>query len=84
MKEPHPTESDPDLEGLEPLLSIDAVAAYLGVPVATIDDWRVDGRVPRAVRIGRHLKFLRSDVRGWVATRRETVPGLLPDSMARP
>ena len=84
MAHTHPTAGDPGLEGLEPLLSIDTVAAYLGVPVATIYDWRVDGKGPRAVRIGRHLKFLRSDVRDWVATRRETVPGLLPDSMARP
>jgi hypothetical protein len=29
--------------GLEPLLSIEQLAEYLGVPVTTIYDWRVDG-----------------------------------------
>ncbi|MGH3736606.1 MAG: helix-turn-helix domain-containing protein [Micromonosporaceae bacterium] len=29
--------------GLEPLLTIQELAEYLDVPVATIYDWRVDG-----------------------------------------
>lgn len=42
---------------LEPLMSIDDLAAYLGVPVTTIYDWRVSGKGPCAIRVGRHLKF---------------------------
>jgi hypothetical protein len=30
--------------GLEPLLKIEQLAGYLGVPVTTICDWRVDGQ----------------------------------------
>ena len=45
------------LSGLEPLLCIEALAEYLGVPVTTIYDWRVDGKGPCAIRIGRHVKF---------------------------
>ena len=34
--------------GLEPLLNIDELADYLGVPVSTIYDWRTNGKGPRA------------------------------------
>jgi excisionase family DNA binding protein len=63
------------VSGLEPLLSIDELAQYLGVPVTTIYDWRVDGKGPRAIRVGRHLKFAVSDVKAWIAEHRETAPG---------
>ena len=36
----------PPIGGLDPLLSIADLAEYLGVPVATIYDWRVDGKGP--------------------------------------
>ena len=60
---------------MEPLMSIDAVADYLGVSVPTIYDWRVSGKGPRAIRVGRHLKFAVSDVQAWVAAQREAAPG---------
>jgi excisionase family DNA binding protein len=57
--------------GLEPLLTIAELADYLGVPVATIYDWRVDGKGPRGIRIGRSVKFAVSDVRAWIDAHRE-------------
>lgn len=57
--------------GLEPLLDIDELAAYLGVPVSTIYDWRTRGLGPVAHRFGKHLKFAASDVRAWVDQQRE-------------
>jgi excisionase family DNA binding protein len=66
---------DPVGAALEPLMSIDAVADYLGVSVPTIYDWRVSGKGPRAIRVGRHLKFAVSDVQAWVAAQREAAPG---------
>ncbi|WP_242504081.1 helix-turn-helix transcriptional regulator [Promicromonospora panici] len=60
---------------LEPLLSIEQLAEYLGVPVTTIYDWRVDGKGPRGVRVSRYVKFAASDVREWVAQQREPEPG---------
>lgn len=62
--------------GLEPLLSIEELAEYLDVPVATIYDWRVDGKGPCAVRIGRRIKFAISDINAWIASQREVSPGL--------
>ena len=67
------------ISGLEPLLSIEDLAEYLGVPVTTIYDWRVDGKGPCGVRVGRHVKFTRSDVLAWIEAQRESRPGGKPD-----
>ncbi|WP_227468062.1 helix-turn-helix transcriptional regulator [Microbacterium sp. YJN-G] len=37
--------------GLEPLLDVGELAAYLGVPVSTVYDWRTRGLGPRAYRL---------------------------------
>ena len=60
-----------DAFGLEPLLDVTELAAYLGVPVSTLYDWRTRGKGPAAYRFGKHLKFAVSDVRAWVAEQRE-------------
>ncbi|MHA3722556.1 helix-turn-helix transcriptional regulator [Leucobacter sp. HY1910] len=59
---------------LEPLLDIEELANYLGIPVATIYDWRVRGHGPRAHRLGKHLKFALSDIQTWMAEQREPGP----------
>jgi excisionase family DNA binding protein len=64
---------------LDPLLSIEELAEYLGVPVTTIYDWRVDGKGPCGVRVGRHVKFTVSDVLAWIDEQRESRPGQHPD-----
>lgn len=61
--------------GLDPLLSLDELAEYLGIPVRTIYDWRTDGKGPCGVRVGKHVKFFVSDVREWLAKQRESSPG---------
>lgn len=65
-----------ELWGLEQLLDINELAAYLRVPVSTIYEWRAKGRAPRAHRYGKHLTFAVSDVRAWVEAQKE------PDSSA--
>lgn len=60
--------------GLQRLLSIEELAAYLGIPKQSIYDWRVDGRGPRAYRLGKRLRFAVADVRDWVETQRESAP----------
>jgi len=42
-------ETNSTLSGLEPLMSIEALAEYLDVPVTTIRDWRTDGKGPCAI-----------------------------------
>ena len=65
--------------GLEPLLSVEALAEYLGVPVTTIYDWRTDGKGPCGIRIGKHVKFAVADVKAWIAGQREQEPGRGPE-----
>ena len=59
---------------LEPLLDAGELAAYLGVPLSTVYDWRTRGLGPRAYRFGKHLKFAVSDVRAWIEQQREPGP----------
>lgn len=57
--------------GLEPLLSINELADYLGVPVSTIYDWRTNGKGPRAYRFGKRIMFGVTDIHAWMETMRE-------------
>lgn len=57
--------------GMDPLLSIDELADYLGLPARTIYAWRTEGKGPRGVRLGKHVKFLVSDVQAWLAAQRD-------------
>lgn len=58
--------------GLEPLMDINELADYLGVPVTTIYDWRSRNAGPPAYRFGKHLKFAVSDVSVWIESQRES------------
>ncbi|HEY5224314.1 MAG TPA: helix-turn-helix domain-containing protein [Microbacteriaceae bacterium] len=51
---------------LERLLTIEELSEYLGVPVRTLYDWRVDGRGPKALHAGRVLRYPESRVRAWI------------------
>jgi excisionase family DNA binding protein len=55
-----------ETDKLEPLLSTTDVAEYLGVPVKTLYAWRYRREGPPAARVGRHVRYRRSDVEGWV------------------
>lgn len=57
---------------LEPLLNINELADYLGVPISTIYDWRTNGKGPRAYRFGKRIMFGVSDVRAWMDTMRDS------------
>lgn len=48
------------------LLSPDDLATYLGVPVKTVYNWRSEGKGPRGVKVGRHLRFRMADVQAWL------------------
>lgn len=70
-------DTTPDIDhtlGLDPLLSVEDLSSYLGIPVSTIYDWRTRGCGPPAYRFGKHLKFAVSDVRLWVKQQRDATP----------
>jgi predicted DNA-binding transcriptional regulator AlpA len=51
------------------LWSVQDVSRFLGVPVATLHQWRYLGTGPKAYRVGKHLRYDPSDVKAWLDTR---------------
>jgi predicted DNA-binding transcriptional regulator AlpA len=49
-----------------PLMSTADLADYIQKPIATIYAWRVRGEGPSAIRVGRDLRYRRSDVEQWL------------------
>lgn len=58
---------------LRELWGIDDVANYLGVPKQTIYSWRQTGYGPKAIRVGKHLRWRAAVVIEWtLAQERES------------
>ena len=53
-------------EPVEPVLTLSELAAALAVNVQTLYDLRSKGRGPRGFRVGRELRFRRSEVDAWL------------------
>jgi predicted DNA-binding transcriptional regulator AlpA len=51
------------------LWSVQDVSRFLGVPVATLHQWRYVGTGPKAYRVGKHLRYDPADVKAWLDTR---------------
>jgi excisionase family DNA binding protein len=54
------------METLDQLLTAQQLADYLGVPVATLYQWRWRGEGPPGFRVGRHVRYRWSDIKDWV------------------
>jgi excisionase family DNA binding protein len=54
-------------DAIEPVLTLSELAAVLSVSVQTLYDLRSKGRGPRGFRVGRELRFRRSEVDSWLA-----------------
>ncbi|GAA1520862.1 helix-turn-helix transcriptional regulator [Nocardioides humi] len=54
-------------EAIEPALSLQELAAQLGVKVQALYDLRSQGRGPTGFRVGRQLRFRRSEIEAWLA-----------------
>lgn len=50
----------------EPLLTVADLAAYTGLPVATIYALNHKGTGPRRIRVGKFVRYRRSDVDRWL------------------
>ncbi|WP_307652656.1 AlpA family transcriptional regulator [Streptomyces sp. DSM 42143] len=48
------------------LASPSDVAAYLGVPVKTLYQWKYRGTGPAPLKVGRHLRYRWRDVDTWL------------------
>ena len=68
--EPHPTEGMRDLQAGDPLMTPIECSAYLnGIAVATLSDWRVRRIGPPWISVGRCIRYRRSSVEQWLASR---------------
>ena len=59
------------METLDRLLTVEELADYLGVPIATLYAWRYRGEGPPGFRVGRHLRYRRNDVEQWISRKLE-------------
>ncbi len=53
-----------------PLLDNNQAADFLGLGRRTLENWRVRGDGPRFLRVGRAIRYARSDLEAWLDTRR--------------
>lgn len=49
------------------------VAAYLGVPVGTVYQWRSRGGGPPGRRVGKYVRYRPADVEAWFDAQSEVV-----------
>lgn len=54
------------VQSTEQLMSAEEVGGYLQVPIATLYQWKHKGTGPRAIRVGRWLRYRRRDVDAWL------------------
>jgi excisionase family DNA binding protein len=54
------------------LIDVQQLADYLDVPVKTLYAWRYRREGPPAFRVGRHLRYRRTDIQRWIQQRIDT------------
>lgn len=54
------------MEQRDRLLTVHELAEYLGVPVATLYQWRYRREGPKGFRVGRHVRYRWSEIEAWV------------------
>ena len=55
------------------LLTVEELADYLGVPVATLYQWRYRREGPPGFRVGRYVRYRRTDVKAWIERQLDSV-----------
>ena len=51
-----------------PLLSPTELSELLGLPTATLANWRSAGKGPPYLRLGRHARYVQAEVDEWLAS----------------
>lgn len=51
------------------LLTAEDLAAFLDVPIKTLYAWRYRGEGPVGFRVGKHVRYRRTDVEQWIGDR---------------
>ena len=56
------------------LLSPEQLAEFLDIPIGTIYRWNYAGTGPRALSVGRHVRYRESDVHKWLDSQAKDRP----------
>lgn len=54
------------MPGEKKLATPEELADYLGVPRATLSQWRYKGTGPKTIKVGRFRRYRWSDVEAWL------------------
>ena len=54
-------------DGLEKMWTVDELAEFAGVSVTTLYHWRWQGKGPKAIKVGRYLRYPEGDIAKWLA-----------------
>ncbi len=57
------------MDQLDRLMTVNELAMYLNVPVATLYAWRHRQQGPPGFKAGRHVRYRLSDVERWITER---------------
>ena len=82
----HPTPAGED-SLIPDMVTTKELAELIGVPVATLNNWRSIGRGPRSFRLGRAVKYLVTDVAAWIEQHQQAddrFQSFNPPNTARP
>jgi excisionase family DNA binding protein len=55
------------------MMTVEDLAEYLGLPVGTIYKQRSEGTGPPGFRLGKHVRWRRSEVDAWLESKRDPV-----------
>ncbi len=61
-------------ERAEEWIGIETLAGELGIPVRTIYAWRSAHKGPRGHKLGKHVRFRRTDVEEWLTAHADPEP----------
>ncbi len=56
------------------LLTLNQIAAYLGVPIATLYQWRHRGVGPRGIKVGAHVRVRESELKRYLDAQTDSTP----------
>ncbi|HUG09062.1 MAG TPA: helix-turn-helix domain-containing protein [Acidimicrobiia bacterium] len=70
------------------LVDVRELADYLGVPVATLYQWRHRRKGPPGFRVGKHLRYRWADIEEWIEHKlhdahRQTATANFPSEVGR-
>jgi predicted DNA-binding transcriptional regulator AlpA len=63
---PNVPRRDPGLLDRDRLITTTELAAFLSIPAATLRQWRYLDVGPKALRVGRHVRYEPAEVRRWL------------------